>query len=52
MINQDLEKRSRISHLSVLDQFLVKNYLKQSVKKVLILKFININQSLKLWSST
>ena len=47
MINQDLKKRPRISQLSALPQLLVIIYLNQSDKKILILKFIKINQSLK-----
>ena len=43
MINQDLEKRSRISHLSALLRFYVKIHLKQLNKKILILKFIKIS---------
>ena len=47
MINQDLEKRSRKSHLSALLRFYVKIYLKQLNKKILILKFIKISLLLK-----
>ena len=52
MINQDLEKTSRISHLSVSPQLLVKIYLKQSDKMILILKNFKINRSLEFWIST
>ena len=47
MINQDQEKRSRISHLSDLLQIFIKIYLKQLDKKILILKFIKISLFLK-----
>ena len=47
MINQDQEKKSRISHLSDLLQNFIKIYLKQLDKKILILKFIKISLLLK-----
>ena len=40
MINQDLEKRSRISNLSASLYFCTKIYLKQSDKNNLILKYL------------
>ena len=47
MLNQVLEKRSRLSHLSALLQFYIKIYLKQLDKKIFILKFIKISLLLK-----
>ena len=47
MINQDLEKRSRVSHLSTLLQNKIKINLKQSSEKILILKYNKISSLLK-----